>query len=209
LASIIVFEIGLPSIVVGTRVTGASDREAIVAYYGHSSLHIFGLLGLATVIGFIVFVGAMREVLVRREPATLWANIGFAFAIVAASLLVMRAASQMALVSTLAAGGDVLAAFFTMDFLYNAGLYAMEAGYPLAFGLAFAAWHGTPRWYLPLAALVSALQIVNMTSLVVGLPDTATLPGNIAFAVWFGATAWLAGRVGVEWRVAPPVASAA
>lgn len=57
------------------------------------------------------------------------------------------------------------------------------------------AWATTPRWFLGLATLVSVLQLVNMTSLVVGLPTAATLPGTLAFVAWFAATAWLVGRI--------------
>jgi hypothetical protein len=133
-------------------------------------------------------------VLVRRDAAAFWANAGFAFAIVAAALLLVRTAIQMALVRGAAAGSDVMPTFFTWDFAYNSALYAMEASYPLAFALAMTAWSGTPRWLIGLAALVSTLQLVNMTSLVVGLPMAATLPGTLAFVGWFAVTAWLVGR---------------
>ena len=96
--------------------------------------------------------------------------------------------------------------FFTWDFAYNGALYAMEASYPLAFALAMTAWTGTPRWLIGLAVLVSALQFVNMTSLVVGLPMAATLPGTLAFVAWFAVTAWLVGRGTFEREAAPDAA---
>ena len=100
----------------------------------------------------------------------------------------------MAIVRSLAAGSDVLPIFFTWDFAYNSAVYAMEAGYPLAFALAMRTWPNTPRWFLGLAAVVSGWQLVNMTSLVVGLPVAATLPGNLFFVAWFAMTVWLLGR---------------
>src|SRR4029079_4801143 len=97
------------------------------------------------------------------------------------------------------AGSDVMPTFFTWDFTYNSAVYAMEASYPLAFAIATTAWAGTPRWFLGLAVVVSILQLVNMTSLVVGLPMALTLPGTLAFVAWFAAAAWLVGRgFGVE-----------
>lgn len=194
LGGILVFEVLGPSLVVGTPITGSTDRAVIEAYYGHEALLPFGLATIAIIISFVVFATALREVLVRHEAARFWANLGFAFAIVAAAVLLVRSAMQMALVRGVEAGSDVMPLFFAWDFAYNSALYAMEAGYPLAFALAIAARSSTPRWFVGLAAVVSALQLVNMTSLVIGLPMAATLPGNLAIAAWFAATAWLMGR---------------
>jgi len=198
LAGILAFEVIGPSLVVGQRVTGSTDRGQIEAYYASSSLTAFGLGQLAIIIGFVVFVTALREALVRREGATFWANTGFAFALVAAALLLVRSAIEMSLVRALAAGTDILPSFFAWDFTYNGALYAMEAGYPTAFALGMSGWRSTPRWYLGLALLVSVLQLLNMTSLAIGLSLAATLPGNVAFAVWFGTTAWILGRQASE-----------
>jgi hypothetical protein len=124
-----------------------------------------------------------------------WANAGFAFALVAAALLLVRTALQMALIRGLAAGSDVMPTFFAWDFTYNTALDAMEASYPVAFAIAMTRVAGAPRWLLALAVTVAVLQLVNMTSLVVGLPMAATLPGTLCFVAWFAVTAWLVGRV--------------
>jgi hypothetical protein len=194
LAAILASEVIVPSLLIGLPPTGSTDRAVVEAYYAHEALLPLGLAAMAAIIGFLIFVTGLREVLVRRDAAAFWANAGFAFAIVAAALLLVRTAIQMALVRGAAAGSDVMPTFFTWDFAYNSALYAMEASYPLAFALAMTAWSGTPRWLIGLAALVSALQLVNMTSLVVGLPMAATLPGTLAFVGWFAVTAWLVGR---------------
>ncbi len=195
LAAILASEVVAPSLLIGLPPTGSTDSAVVKAYYAHEALLPLGLVAMATIIGFLIFVTALREVLVRRGAAAIWANAGFAFAIVAAALLLLRTAIQMALVRGVAAGSDVMPAFFVWDFTYNTALYAMEASYPLAFAIAMSALAGTPRWLLGLAALVSVLQLVNMTSLVVGLPMALTLPGTLAFVAWFAATAWLVGRL--------------
>jgi hypothetical protein len=195
LAAILASEVVVPSVLIGPPPTGSIDRAVVEAYYAHEALLPLGLIAIATIIGFLVFATALREVLVRREAAAFWANAGFAFSLVAAALLLARTALQMALVRGVAAGSDVMPTFFTWDFTYNTALYAMEASYPLAFAIAMTAWAGTPRWLIGLAALVSVLQLVNMTSLVVGLPMAVTLPGTLAFVVWFAATAWQVGRL--------------
>ncbi len=194
LAAILTSEVIVPSVLVGLPPTGSTDRAVVAAYYGHQVLLPLGLVAMVTIIGFLIFVSGLREVLVRRDGATFWANAGFAFAIVAAALLLVRTAIQMALVRAVAAGGDVMPTFFTWDFAYNSAVYAMEASYPLAFALAMSVWPGTPRWLIGLAGLVAALQLINMASLVIGLPMAATLPGTLAFVAWFAATAWLVGR---------------
>jgi hypothetical protein len=203
LAAILGSEVIVPSALVGLPPTGSTDRAVVEAYFGHEALLPLGLVAIVTIIGFIVFVSALREVLVGREEAAFWANAGFGFALVAAALLLVRTAIQMALVRGLAAGGDVMPTFFTWDFTYNTALYAMEASYPLAFAIAMTAWAETPRWLVGLAALVSVLQLVNMTAVVVGLPFAATLPGTLAFVAWFAATAWLVGRLESTVRRAP------
>ena len=196
LAGILAFEVIGPSLAVGQRVTGSTDRGAIEAHYANSVLLLFGLGQFVVIIGFLVFATALREALVRRESATFWANVGFACALVAAALLLVRSAIEMALVRTLAAGSDILPTFFVWDFTYNSALEAMEAGYPAAFALAIAmaGWRSTPRWYLGLTAIVFVFKLIHMTSLVFGLPLAVTLPGSIAFVVWFGVTVWILGR---------------
>ena len=195
LVAILASEVVVPSVLIGLSPTGTIDRAVVEAYYAHAALLPLGLITISTIIGFLVFVTALREVLVRREQAAFWANAGFAFSLVAAALLLARSALQMALVRGVAAGSDVMPTFFTWDFTYNSAVYAMEASYPLAFAVAMTAWAGTPRWLVGLAALVAGLQLVNMTSLVVGLPMAATLPGTLAFVAWFAATAWQVGRL--------------
>lgn len=195
LAAIFVSEVLVPSLLFGLPPTGSTDPAVVEAYFAHETLLPLGLVAMATIIGFIIFVAALRQTLARREEAALWANAGFGFALVAAALLLVRTAMQMSVVRGVAAGSDVMPTFFTWDFTYNTALYAMEASYPLAFAIAMTAWAGTPRWLIGLAALVAVLQLVNMTSLVVGLPMAVTLPGTLAFVAWFAATAWQVGRL--------------
>jgi hypothetical protein len=208
LAAILASEVVVPSVLIGPPPTGSIDRAVVEAYYAHEALLPLGLTAIATIIGFLVFVTALREVLVRREAAAFWANTGFAFSLVAAAVLLARTALQMALVRGVAAGSDVMPTFFTWDFMYNTALYAMEASYPLAFAIGMTAWAGTPRWLIGLAALVAVLQLVNMTSLVVGLPMAVTLPGTLAFVVWFAATSWQVGRLAPTSNPAPSPAIA-
>lgn len=195
LVAILVSEVVLPSLLTGLPVSGTTDRSAVETYYAHQALLPLGLVALVTIIGFVVFVAALRDVLARRDGAAFWANTGFALATIAAALLLVRTAIQMALVRGVAAGSDVMPTFFAWDFTYNAAVYALEASYPLAFALAMAAWPGTPRWLVGLAGAVAVLQALNMTALVVGLPFAATIPGTIAFAIWFAVTAWQLGRM--------------
>lgn len=205
LAAILVSEVILPSVLIGPPLTGSMDRVAVEAYYAHQSLLPLGLVAIATIVGFLVFVTALREVLLASGHRAFWANAGFAFALVAAALLLVRTATQMALVRGLAAGSDIMPTFFSWDFTYNTALYAMEASYPLAFATAMTR-AGAPRWLLGLAALVAVLQFVNMTSLVVGLPMAATLPGTLSFVAWFAATAWLIDRVEARVATSPSAA---
>ena len=195
LAAVLSSEVVVPSLLIGLPPTGSTDRVAVETYYAHVSLLPLGLVAIVTIIGFLIFVTALRDVLVEHAEATFWANAGFAFALVGAALLLVRTGLQMALVRGVASGSDVMPTFFAWDFTYNTALYAMEASYPLAFAMAMTRVTGAPRWLLGLAALTAVLQLINMTSLVVGLPMAATLPGTLSFVAWFAATAWLVGRI--------------
>lgn len=208
LAAILVSEVILPSLLIGSPPTGSMDRVAVESYYAHESLLPLGIVAIATIIGFLVFVTALREVLIALGDRAFWANAGFAFALVAAALLLIRTALQMALVRGVASGSDVMPTFFAWDFTYNTALYAMEASYPVAFAMAMTRGARAPRWLLALGATVAVLQLVNMTSLVVGLPMAATLPGTLSFVAWFAATSWLIGRVDPMIAASPSVARA-
>jgi hypothetical protein len=208
LAAILASEVILPSLLIGSPPTGSMDRVAVEAYYAHESLLPLGLVAIATIIGFVVFATALREVLLALGDRAFWANAGFAFALVAAALLLVRTALQMALVRGLASGSDIMPTFFAWDFTYNTALYAMEASYPVAFAMAMTRVAGAPRWLLALGVTVAVLQLVNMTSLVVGLPMAATLPGTLSFVAWFAATAWLVGRVEPMVAASPSAATA-
>lgn len=208
LAAILISEVVIPSLLVGPPVSGSTDRALVEAYHAQDVLLALGLVQMVTIIGFLVFVTALRETVVRHEAAALPANVGFACAIVAAALLLVRTALQMATVRGVDAGSEVMATYFAWDFTYNTAVYAMEASYPLAFALAMAAWPGTPRWLVGLAGIVGVLQLVNMTALVVGLPFGATLPGTVAFVAWFASTAWVLGRMATAQLVVPRPAQA-
>jgi len=194
LAGILVFEVAGPTLVAGNRVTGTTDRAAISAYYEHGELLWFALGGFILVIVFVLFAVLLREELASNTVARRLANVGLALAVAAVPLLLLKTALQMSLVEAVAAGVDPLPLFLSWDYVYNAGVYALEAGYPVAFSLAMARQPGFPRWLPVFGVIVGALQLVNMTSLVIGLPDAATLPGNLAFAVWLAATAYGLGR---------------
>jgi hypothetical protein len=207
LVGILAFEVIGPMVTAGARVSGTTDRARIEAYYANDALLWFGLGAIVVVAVFVVFVSALRGELAQHGDSP-WTDVGWACALIAAALLLTRTGLQMALVRGVDSDADVLPLFFAWDFVYNAAVYAMEAVYPLAFALALTSIVGTARWYLGLSMAVAAFQVVNMTSLVVGLPEAATLPGNVAFAAWLGATAWVIGRphFGAE-SAAQPVAA--
>jgi hypothetical protein len=45
-----------------------------------------------------------------------------------------------------------------------------------------------PRWMPRYGLLVAALQLINATALFVGIPDNATLVGNVGLLGWFVGT---------------------
>jgi len=196
LIGILGFEVIVPQAIAGQRVSGTTDAAAISAYYGHSTLSpVVGLGGFVILLAFLPFVTAMRASLPGDERTRLLATIGVAFAVAAAPLYVVKSAIAATLVSIAGGGGDVVPLFRLWDLLYNGGVYAFEAGWILGLGLAAAGAPGFPRWFAALTALVGGLQLVNMTGLFLGIPDAATLPGNIALAGWLAVASYGLGRL--------------
>ena len=194
LIGIIGFEAVGQAALVGQPIAGSANRTVIESYLSHQALLPLGLGTMVLILPFVVFATGLRDILASRPAVALWANAGLGFALVAAALLLVRSALEMAAVRGLTAGSDILPTFFAWDFTYNAAVYAMEAGYVIAFSTAVIAGFAPPRWFMAVACLAAGLQVVNLASLVTGLPVAVTVPGNIVFAVWFGTMARLAGR---------------
>jgi hypothetical protein len=195
-AGIVVFDVVIPMAIAGQRVSGSTDPAAISAYFRHPELAGLVVLSFVSYLALVPFALALRLCLGSREP---WlAGIGFALALVELPLVFVKASIGSALVTIVAAGGDPLPLFRLWDVLYNSGVYAIEAGLVVSFSLATAGVSGFPRW-LPAAGIaIGGLQVVNLASLFVGLPDALTLPGNLGFVVWVlaSATGLRAQRVG-------------
>jgi hypothetical protein len=202
LLGIWLFDVIGPMIVAGQRVTGTLDAGAITAYYGNSSLQYFAPAVIVVAAMFMVFGGALFESLGVRQQGRFFARLGLAFVIVEVPLIIAKSALGATLVSVVTSGGDIVPLFRFWDVLYNCGVYVIEAGLVIMFGLAMRYVPSFPRWMPAFSLLAGALQLVNMTALFVGIPDSATLAGNAAFTVWFiganvGLTrlAWRPGQV--------------
>jgi hypothetical protein len=196
LAAILGFEIIVPQVIAGQRVSGTTDIALIQAYYGHPALApVVGLGGFVIMLAFLPFATALRGALSVDDRSRFLATTGLAFAVAAAPLYVAKSAVAATLVTLAGSGADVVPLFRFWDLLYNGGIYALEAGWILGFGLAAARSSAFPRWFAGLTLLTGILQLGNMTALFVGIPDTATLPGNVALAVWLGTTSFSLGRL--------------
>ncbi len=195
LVAIFGYHIGL-TILAGNRVSGTTDVAAIQAYYKQAVIAPAGILGFFTVIAILVFVYALRETLAGTSPrARALATLGLLFVVIEIPVLLVQFALEAALVSVATTGGEVLGLFRFWDVLYNSGAYALEASYLACFGLAMRDAVAFPRWLPGFSLVVGAAQVVNLFAIWVGIPDTATLPANMLFGVWFAATSVGLGRV--------------
>lgn len=185
LLGILLFEVIGPMIVAGQRVSGTLDPTAIASYYGNSALQYFVPAVFLTAAIFLVFGVALFETLGGSEPARFLARIGLAFLIVEIPLVITKSALMGTLVSIAASPGALVPLFRFWDVLYNGGVYLAEAGLVLAFASAMRYVPGFPRWLPRFSLLVGALQLVNMMALFVGIPDSLTIIGNLAFMIWF------------------------
>ena len=195
LAGVLAFEVFGPLTAAGQRVTGTSDAATIAGYYRNSGLLPLALGAFLIMPPFVALIVSLRRSLVEQGANAIVAEVGFAIALVAVPLLVAKTALQMALVRVVETGADPVALFVSWDYLYNSGVYVIEGSYIAAFSLAMRGTVGYPGWLSGLGFVTAALQLVNMTALVVELPDAATLPGNISFAIWLGGIAVVLGRM--------------
>ncbi len=204
LAGIVLFAVIGPLLVAGPRVSGTLDATStsIQAYYRHGALAYFAAAQFLIPLAFVPFALALRESLAGAARARFLAQLGLLFAIAFAPLLTTRSALQATLVTTATSGGDIVPLFRFWDMLYNSGLYAMAAGLTATFALAMRETHEFPRWMPIFGLVVGALQLVNLSALILGIADTVTLVGNLAFVVWFiGANIGL-GRLAKQTRSA-------
>lgn len=194
LVGIFGYHLGLAALA-GQRVSGTTDVAAITTYYRQPIVALASLEQFPVAVLVLVFMFALRETLAAASPrARSFATLGLIFAIVEMPVLLVEVSLEAALVTVASNGGPVLGLFRFWDVLYNSGAYVLEAGWLVSFGLAMRDAVGFPRWLPRFSYLVAVLQLVNMTAIWVGIPDIATLAGNMLLAVWFATASIGLGR---------------
>ena len=194
IAMIFGYHIGL-SILAGQRVSGTADAAAIEAYYRSGIIAPASIWAFLAVVPIAIFVLALREALGVSPRTRFLATLALIFAVAELPGLIAQSALEATLVTIASRGGDIVPLFRFWDVLYNSGLYVLEAGWIAAFGLAMSESAAFPRWLPRFSLAVAGLQLVNMTAIWVGIPDQATLVGNIGFGIWFGAASVGLGRL--------------
>lgn len=185
LAGILAFSVIGPMMVAGQRVSGTRDPAAIQAYYRNEALAPVNAGGFAIMLVFLPFALALRMLLTHSERARFLSTLGLIFAVAAVPLYLTEYTLQATLVGVAARGGDVVPLFRFWDILYNSAVYVLEGSYAAVFALAMRDASGFPRWMPRYGLVVALLLFINATALFVGIPDNATLIGNLAFVGWF------------------------
>ena len=184
------------SILAGQRVSGTTDVASITAYYRQTIIAAASPVMFLVLVAMLVFAFALRETLAVATPrARFLATLGLAFVIVEAPALLAQTALEAALVTVATAGGDVLGLFRFWDVLYNSGAYVLEAAWVASFGLAMRDVAAFPRWLPRFSYVLAGVLLVNMSAIWIGIPDVATLPGNMLLAVWFAGASVGLGRL--------------
>ena len=197
LAAIFVYHIGL-SILVGQRVSGTIDSAAIEAYYRNGIIAPASIAPFLAVVPIAIFALALREALGVTARARFLASVALIFVVAEVPGLLVQSALEATLVTVVSRGGDVVPLFRFWDVLYNSALYVLEAGWVAAFGMAMSGNPAFPRWLPRFSFAVAALQLINMTAIWVGIPDQATLLGNLGFGIWIGAASFGLGRLATK-----------
>lgn len=194
---IVAYHLGL-QLVAGPRVSGTTDAAAIVAYYQNASVALFGVEGFLVLLPFLVFFIALAESIGVTQWTRFVATIAMAAGIVEIATLLVVMSTQAALVVGVQNGDAVVPMFRFWDVLYNSGLYAMEATWVVAFGLALRGRPGFPRWMWGWSMLTGALLAINVLAIWIGIPDPATLPSAVAISVWLVGTSLGLRRIASE-----------
>lgn len=185
LLGILALEVIGPALVAGQRVSGTFDPATIRAFYARPAL-----LGLEwsqfLVLPFaLLFAYALRESLARDGRTRFLATFGLLCLVVEVPVLLFHTALSIVVTDLALRGADVLPMFRLWDVSYNGGVYLFETGWVVAFSFAMRGVAGFPRWAPAYGVVVGAFQAFNAFALVLGVPDAATLPGNLLLMGWF------------------------
>lgn len=199
---ILAFGIIGPMLVAGPRVSGTLDEAAIRAYYAHAPLALLAAGSFLLAPLMVVLFAALDQNLRDRGGPAFASRLGFYFGLANVPLYLLTAALGGVLVTLAETGQPLLPTFRLWDVYYNSAGYAFEVGFLVAFA---AAMRGTSGWPRGLAALgfgAAALQAFNLAAPWWGLPDAATMPGNLLL---MGFLAWTS----IHMLRAPPAPAAA
>ncbi len=177
------------TVAAGQRVSGTLDVAAIRAYHGQSIVALAGVEQFLVIVPVAIFGITLRQILADTPMRRLVTSVALVALIAELPVIIVGVASQAAVVAATQAGEPVVGLFRLWDALYNSGLYALEATWVLAFGIAMRDVPAFPRllgWLSPLTALLLG---INVFAIWVGIPDAATLPSSLLLGVWLaGAT---------------------
>ena len=105
--------------------------------------------------------------------ARYWATLGFAFALCAVPVYILKGSIAAALVGVVGRGLDPVALFRVYDLAYNGAIYPLEAAYVLGLGWAIATMAG--GWFRWLTIAVAGLQLLNTLVLFAALPPAVAM----------------------------------
>ena len=164
------------------------DEAAVRAYYAHDALAWLPALECLTGPLIVALACGMRASFPRDDEAS---QAGFGIMVAAVPGYLLSAALGSTLATLALSGQPLMPTFRLWDVFYNSAMYLLEAGYMIAFGLAFLR-HGGPRWLAWLGIVGGIVQLLNASALWLHAPDAATLPGNVAILTWLaGISVWL------------------
>lgn len=188
LFGLLAFVIVGPTLVAGPRVSGTLDEAAVRSYYAHGELALLSLGSFLLAPVLLLFFAALDQTLRDHGAPGFPSRLGFYLGLANVPLYLLTAALGAAMVTLAQTGQPLLPMFRLWDLYYNSAGYALEVGFLAAFAAAMRGARGWPRGLWRLGLVAAALQVLNMTALWLGLPDAATLPGNLLLMGFLGWT---------------------
>jgi hypothetical protein len=185
LGAIWAFEVIGPSAVAGMEPSGSRDPTVVAAYFAHGALAPLAVLSCLSGLSFLAFVLAVRETLSPNPVARVLGSLVAGLAAVEVGAIFLKSALRASIVSTVAAGGNPMPAFFLYDNLWNSMVYLLEGAFLFTISLALLREGRGLSWVAKLGLAAGAVQVANAALLPLGVGPAAALPGNLLFSAWF------------------------
>lgn len=189
LVGVFVAFIAIPMALAGQPPTVNTDPQAVIAYFRHPEFALIdGVLGVFVGIVAIVPFGYGLRSALKAGPAPearAFADLGFAFLLIAAPAYLVSSALGAMLVQAATGDPGTFASLFRFyDILYDGGADVLEGAWIGAFSVAIL-YSDLPRFVGWLGVVVMLSRWIKAFIPVAPVPEIVAPIGGVLFLAWF------------------------